>query len=129
MKGVKSKMINKELIELQKGCKATCVVIQNEDIQKLDSKVLISSNCEDNELLKIFKEKISKTDEGFEFLVIEKIDKIELDKQDRFYQIVKDREFNGILLPEDVVIVLTVENKDKLKNISSDLYNLCVVAF
>lgn len=122
-------MINKELIELQKGCKATCVVIQNEDIQKLDSKVLISSNCEDNELLKIFKEKISKTDERFEFLVIEKIDEIELDKQDRFYQIVKDREFNGILLPEDVVIVLTVENKDKLKNISSDLYNLCVVAF
>lgn len=122
-------MINKELIELQKGCKATCVVIQNEDIEKLDSKVLISSNCEDNELLKIFKEKISKTDERFEFLVIEKIDEIELDKQDRFYQIVKDREFNGILLPEDVVIVLTVENKDKLKNISSDLYNLCVVAF
>ena len=129
MKGVKSKMINKELIELQKGCKATCVVIQNEDIQKLDSKVLISSNCEDNELLKIFKEKISKTDERFEFLVIEKIDKLELDKQDRFYQIVKDREFNGILLPEDVVIVLTVENKDKLKNISSELHNLCVVAF
>ena len=122
-------MMNKELIELQKGCKATCVVIQNEDIQKLDSKVLISSNCEDNELLKIFKEKISKTDERFEFLVIEKIDKIELDKQDRFYQIVKDREFNGILLPEDVVIVLTVENKDKLKNISSELHNLCVVAF
>lgn len=129
MKGVKSKMINKELIELQKGCKATCVVIQNEDMQKLDSKVLISSNCEHNELLKIFKEKISKTDERFEFLVIEKIDEIELDKQDRFYQIVKDREFNGILLPEDVVIVLTVENKDKLKNISSGLYNLCVVAF
>ena len=122
-------MMNIDLIELQKGCKATCVVIQNEDIQKLDSKVLISSNCEDNELLKIFKEKISKTDERFEFLVIEKIDEIELDKQDRFYQIVKDREFNGILLPEDVVIVLTVENKDKLKNISSDLYNLCVVAF
>lgn len=129
MKGAKSKMINKELIELQKGCKATCVVIRNEDIQKLDSKVLIGSNCEDNELLKIFKEKISKTDERFEFLVIEKIDEIELDKQDRFYQIVKDREFNGILLPEDVVIVLTVENKDKLKNISSGLYNLCVVAF
>ena len=24
-------MINKELIELQKGCNATCVVIQNEE--------------------------------------------------------------------------------------------------
>ena len=122
-------MMNIDLIELQKGCKATCVVIQNEDIEKLDSKVLISSNCDDNELLKIFKEKISKADKKIEFLVIEKIDKLELDKQDRFYQIVKDREFNGILLPEDVVVVLTVENKDKLKNISSELYNLCVVAF
>lgn len=122
-------MMNIDLIELQKGCKATCAVIQNEDIEKLDSKILINSNCKDNELLKIFKEKISKVDEKFEFLVIEEIDKLELDKQDKFYQIVKDREFNGILLPEDVVIVLTVENKDRLKNISSELHHLCVVAF
>ena len=122
-------MMNIDLIELQKGCKATCAVIQNEDIEKLDSKILINSNCEDNELLKIFKEKISKVDEKFEFIVIEEIDKLEADKQDKFYQIVKDREFNGIVLPEDVVIVLTVENKDRLKNISSELYHLCVVAF
>lgn len=122
-------MMNIDLIELQKGCKATCAVIQNEDIEKLNSKILINSNCKDNELLKIFKEKISKADEKFEFLVIEEIDKLELDKQDKFYQIVKDREFNGILLPEDVVIVLTVENKDRLKNISSELHHLCVVAF
>ena len=122
-------MMNIDLIELQKGCKATCAVIQNEDIEKLDSKILINSNCEDNELLKIFKEKISKVDEKFEFIVIEEIDKLEADKQEKFYQIVKDREFNGIVLPEDVVIVLTVENKDRLKNISSELYHLCVVAF
>ena len=122
-------MMNIDLIELQKGCEATCVVIQNEDIQKLDSKILINSNCDDNELLKIFKEKISKVDEKFEFIVIEEIDKLEADKQDKFYQIVKDREFNGIVLPENVIIVLTVENKDKLKNISSELHNLCVVAF
>lgn len=122
-------MMNIDLIELQKGCKATCAVIQNEDIEKLDSKILINSNCENNELLKIFKVKISKVDEKFEFIVIEEIDKLEADKQDKFYQIVKDREFNGIVLPEDVVIVLTVENKDRLKNISSELYHLCVVAF
>ena len=29
-------MMNIDLIELQKGCKATCVVIQNEDIEKLE---------------------------------------------------------------------------------------------
>ena len=122
-------MINIDLIELQKGCKATCAVIQNEDIEKLGSKIVVNSNCEDSELLKKKKKKISKANEKFEILVIEEVDKLEIDKQDKFYQIVKDREFNGILLPEDVVIVLTVENKDKLKNISSELYNLCVVAF
>lgn len=122
-------MVNIDLIELQKGCKATCAVIKNEDIEKLDSKILINSNCEYNELLKIFKEKIYKADEKFEILVIEEIDNLVADEQDKYYQIVKDREFNGIALPDDVVIVLTVENKDKLKNISSELYNLCVVAF
>lgn len=122
-------MINIDLIELQKGCKATCAVIQSEDIEKLNSKILINSDCKDNELLKIFKEKISKADEKFNYFVIEEIDNLEVDKQEKFYQIVKDREFNGIVLPEDVVIVLTVENKDKLKNISSELHNLCVVAF
>jgi hypothetical protein len=128
MKGEKT-MINVDLIELQKGCKATCAVIENKDIEKIDSKILVSSNCEDNELLKTFKEKISKADEKFEFLVIEEIDNLELDKQDKFYQIVKDREFNGIVLPEDVIIVLTVENKNGLKNILSKLYQFCVVAF
>jgi hypothetical protein len=122
-------MINMDLIELQKGCRATCAVIQNEDIEKLDSKILINSNCEDNELLKIFNEKISKANEKIEFFVIEGIDNVEVDKQDKFYQIVKDREFNGNVLPEEVIIVLTVENRDKLKNIASELHNLCVVAF
>ena len=38
------KMIDKELIELQKGCVATCVVIQNEDIKELNSKIVINSD-------------------------------------------------------------------------------------
>ena len=41
-------MINKELIELQKGCEATCVVIPNEDSKELDSKIIISANSSDN---------------------------------------------------------------------------------
>lgn len=122
-------MVNKELIELQKGCKSTCVIIENNDIKELDSNIVIKSNCEDVEIFKIFKEKISNVDNNFNYLVIEEIDKLEIEKQDRIYQIVKDREYNGISLPEDIIIALTVENKDGLKNISSELYHLCVVAF
>ena len=101
-------MINKELIELQKGCNATCVVVKNEDIKELESKVLVKSTYNINDLLETFKEKIN-------------------DK--KYYQIIKDREFCGYKLPEDVVIVLTVKDKETLKNISKELYNLCVVAF
>ena len=122
-------MINKELVELQKGCKSICTIIETRDIKDLDSNIVINSNCEDVELFKTFKEKISKADNKFEYLVIKEIDKSENDKQNRIYQIVKDREYNGISLPEDVIIALTVENKEGLNKISSELYHLCVVAF
>jgi len=122
-------MINKELVELQKGCKSTCTIIETTDVKELDSSIIIKSNCEDAEIFKTFKEKISKADKKFDYLVIEEIDKLEIDKQNRIYQIVKDREYNGISLPEDVIIALTVKNKEGLQNISSELYHLCVVAF
>lgn len=122
-------MINKELIELQKGCKSTCAIIETADIKELDSNIIINSNCEDAEIFKIFKEEISKAENKFDYLVLEEIDKLEKEKQNRIYQIVKDREYNGISLPENVIIALTVENKEGLKNISSELYHLCVVAF
>lgn len=122
-------MINKELVELQKGCKSTCAIIENTDIKELDSNIVIKSNCEDVELFKTFKEKISNADNKFNYLIIEEIDKLETNKQNRIYQIVKDREYNGISLPEDVIIALTVENKEGLINILPELYHLCVVAF
>ena len=121
-------MINKELIELQKGCLATCVVIPNEDCKELDSKIIVNSNCSDNELLKTFKENISNK-EKLNYFVISEIDKLDEESQDKFYQIVKDREFFGYKLPKEMIIVLTVKNKEGLKNISQKLYNFCIVTF
>ena len=118
-------MINKELIELQRSCKATCVVIQNEDSNELDSKVVINSNLSDEELINVLR---SNTEE-LRYLVITKIDEINADAQDKFYHIVKDREFRGYKLPEDIIIVLTVKNNENLKNIKQELHNFCVVAF
>lgn len=120
-------MVDKELIELQKGCNATCVIIQNEDIKELEDKISINSTCNVSDLLKILKEDIN--EKKYDYFVIEEIDKINEDEQDTYYQIVKDREFCGHRLPEDIIIVLTVKNRETLKNISHRLYNLCVVAF
>ena len=41
----------------------------------------------------------------------------------------KIENFCGYKLPEDIIIVLTVKSGETLKNISQDIYNLCVVAF
>ena len=57
------------------------------------------------------------------------IDKIDENTQNKYYQIVKDREYYGYNLPKDVIIVLTVEDKESLKKISKELYHFCVVAF
>ena len=120
------KMIDKELVDLQKGCSATCVVIKNEDIKELESAVLVSSNCNTYDLIKIFEENVS--EKKLNYFVIKEIDKINVDEQNKYYQIVKDREFSGYKLPDDTIIVLSVNGKETLKNISQELYNLCIVA-
>ena len=121
-------MIDKELIELQKGCEATCVVIPNEESKELDSRIIINANSSDNELLKIFKENISSKEE-LNYFIINGIDQLDEDTQNKYYQIVKDREFNGYKLPKDMIIVLTVRDRKSLENISQELYHFCVVAF
>lgn len=120
-------MINKELIELQKGCMATCAVIQDDDCKELDSKIIIDSRLNDNELMKVFKAK--EIEEATNYLVIREIDEINESAQNKYYQIVKDREYMGYKLPKDIIIVLTVKDKESLKNICQELYNFCVIAF
>lgn len=121
-------MIDKELIELQKGCEAICVVIPNEESKELGSKIIINAKSSDSELLTTFKEDISNK-EKIDYFIISEIDKLNEDTQNKYYQIVKDREFYGYKLPKDMIIVLTVKDKEGLKNISKQLYHFCVVAF
>ena len=115
-------MIDKEIIELQKGCKGSCCVILNDDINKLESKALISAGCTRKELEEMLKQEK-------EYFVIAGIDEITIDMQEIYYQIVKDRQYNGKELSKDAVIVFTIKDKESLKNIMYELYNLCVVAF
>ena len=120
-------MTNKELIELQKGSIATSVVILDEDCKELDSKLAINSDSNDNEILTAFKDISNKED--LSYFVVNNIDKLVESSQNRYYQIVKDREFYGWKLPKEVIIVLTVNDREGLKKISQELYHFCVVAF
>ncbi len=128
-------MINKNLIELQRNSKATCVVIETTDSGKLSPAVRMKASVSDKFLFAGDKPRFAeKVDEQsglkkISYLVITGIDELSIDEQNRYVGLVKDREMNGYYLPENCIIVFTVKDKSTLKNISPDLYHFAVVAF
>ena len=63
------------------------------------------------------------------YLVIKGIDEISAEQQNRYVGLVKDREFNGYTIPDNCILVFTVQNRSNLKKVSSELYHFVVVAF
>ena len=127
--------MNKELIELQRGSKATCVVIKNSDLNKLENAVHMDSRINDSWLFgakmgnPIFKEKVDIISKNGEigYFVITNFDSLSVDEQNKYVPIIKDRELLGYTLPDNIIIVLSIENEESLKNISSEIYHFCVV--
>ncbi len=129
--------MKKELIELQKGVKAVCVVIEDKDYTELENKVTMSANINDAYLFgsklgnPIFKEKIDylSNNSNLGYFIIRQIDEIDEKEQNKYLSLVKDREFMGYNLPDNIIIVFTVTEKDSIKKISKELYHFCIVAF
>ena len=127
--------MNKELIELQRGSKATCVIIKNSDLNKLENAVHMDSRINDSWLFgakmgnPIFKEKVDIISKNGEigYFVITNFDSLSVDEQNKYVPIIKDRELLGYTLPDNIIIVLSIENEESLKNISSEIYHFCVV--
>lgn len=125
----------KELIDLQRNSKATCAIIENKDIRKLYPGVAIKANVSDKFLFAHsrppFSDIIDEKSKNSEicYLVIKGIDEISIDQQNRYIGLVKDRELNRYFLPDNCVIVFTVENRNGLKKVPKELYHFAVVAF
>ena len=128
--------MNKELIELQRGSKATCVVVKNSDLNKLGNAVHMDSRINDSWLFgakmgnPIIKEKVDIVSKNGEigYFVITNFDSLSVDEQNKYVPIIKDRELLGYTLPDNIIIVLSIENKESLRNISSEIYHFCVVS-
>ena len=129
--------MNKKLINVQRGWKATCVVIKDSEAEELRNALFMDSGLSDATLFgvklgnPIFKEKIeiiSKKDE-IGYFVLTKFDTLSIEDQHRYLSLIKDREFMGYTLPDNIIIVLTVEDEERLKAISPEVYHFCVVAF
>ena len=127
--------MNKILINLQKNCN-NAVVILNSEYEDLHKRVSINASMSDSALQlsnyasPVFKEKLEQISKNSDtcYLVIKNIDQVSVSMQLRFLGLIKDREICGYSLPRNVIVVLTVSDKQNLKNIDSTLYHLCVDA-
>lgn len=129
--------MNKELIEIQRSCTSVAVVIL-EDYYKDLGRVLFMDASINNEYLfsgslgnPIFKNQLDNLSKNGEltYFVIKGISEIDEELQNRYIGLVKDREFLGYNLPDNVIIVFTINKKEDLQKISKDLYHFCIVAF
>ena len=125
----------KELIDLQRNSKATCAIIKTDEYNYLSPVISMKANVSDKFLLSNklppFAEKLDEkcAKNKICYFVITEIDNISIEEQDRFVGLIKDREFNGYILPDNCIIVFTVKDKNSLKNISPKIYHFAVVAF
>ena len=63
------------------------------------------------------------------YLVFTEVDKASARQQNEIYELVKDRQIRNTRLPENTVIILTIEEEMSVKRLSPDLYHLCTIAF
>lgn len=129
--------MNKDLIDLQRSSKGTCAIVLDEFYKNIGQELIMDAKIDDVYLFAksstgpIFKEKLDKISSNKEltYFVIRNIDQIDIEKQNRYISLVKDRELIGYNLPQNVIIVFTISSKENLNKISKDLYHFCVVAF
>lgn len=130
-------MLDQELIQGELGCNSTCVVILQEDVKLLKNVYNVKAdNSNSNMILgELNKENLKNNldklteENNIAYLIIEEIDKLDSKQQEKYINIIKNREFRGYYLPKNVIIALTIKSKENLSKISSELYHFCVVAF
>lgn len=129
--------MNKELIEIQRSCTSTAVVILEDYYKNLGRVLSMDANISDEYLFAspygnpIFKNQLDNLSKNGEltYFVIKGISEIDEEFQNRYIGLVKDREFLGYNLPSNVIIVFTINKEEDLQKISKELYHFCTVAF
>ncbi|MGN1222730.1 MAG: hypothetical protein ACI4T1_01190 [Christensenellales bacterium] len=127
------KSIDINLFILKHCSKGQCVVVKEDNFKNLKKLVSIQANISNEFLFNngtlIFEEKINNLSERVEigYLVINNMDKADFDMQDRFVGLIKDREFNGYKLPENIIIALTIENEDNFNKLSDEIRKLALM--
>lgn len=128
--------MNKELIALQENCKSNGVIILDEHYKELGPTLFMEGNKSDVNLFAcsyknpVFKEQLEEMSKKHEqvYFVIRHMEQLTKEEQNRYISLVKDREFCGYFLPDNVLLVFTIEKQSDLQKISEELYQFSVVA-
>ena len=127
--------MNRDIIELQKGVKATAVLIEDNDLLQINNSIVLTPTSTD---LKLFQSKtiknmienklILKSKEDICYLAIRNISSLSSALQGEIEGLIKDRVLSGIELPSNCVIILTIKDKSEINGISQGLYRFLVEA-
>ena len=125
--------MNKTLIDLQIGISAVCAIVLQNEYKKLTPIVSMEANVSDKFLfttpLPPFANKINELTKKYDkcYFVIKNFDLISKEKQKRFLPIIKDRCLYNYVLPNNCIIILTVQNTSSLVKIDTQIYKHCIV--
>ena len=127
--------MNKDLIDLCRNTKALCCIVMDENSGEFPATNTVAIKLSNDTSL-VFDEFLmsyklnqkSKKDE-YLYLLLRDLACATPELQEKLYGLVKDREYRGMTLPQNCIIVFTISNVDMLKNINPNLYNLAITAF
>ena len=125
--------MNKDIILLQFGTKSA-VVVNDAEYRQLRNIVSMKADVTSQFLLKNdippFAEKLDNASKKSNicYFVIRNVDQVDFEMQSIYLGLIKDRILNSYEMPKNAVVVLTVTNKQRLKNLSKELQKFCIVA-
>ncbi len=126
----------KYLIDSKLGDKYVGLIVPSSEYRELDCILEMRAGIKNSALYDVFNRPVFGTklneiasENKIVYFVISDIDKASDEDQRRFIPLVKDRTFGGYNLPDNVILIFTVENKETINNIVPELYWQLVLAF
>lgn len=127
--------MNKDLVNLLRNCPSSAILVNDDEYTELNCVLSMQANlakksCFFGKNGPIFKEKLENLSkkQKIVYFVVRNIDTTDFGVQQIFEGIVKDRVCANFVIPQNVIILFTVRDKQNLSKISTTLLHFCTVA-
>ena len=125
-------MLSQKINEILKLSQVSPIIVCELSSKIFENAVVLEANISSSQLgivntkngLKYPDWFLNLKDKTKDTLIINLIDSIPTEEQEKFYEILKYREITNTALPEDIKIILTAKN---IKNVSQSILRLCMI--